>query len=224
MKRMNGLTAVNDDEWYTSRQTADKVAAWLVGVLPHDTTILCPADILPDGTESTIPLALRAAGFTAVRVTRDLPVDRMMADWREGEVVVTNPPFSLLTAFRHFLLNAGARYCVLSRPGWSDGWNIPSLGDKFKSTDGRRVAAAWFQNIADTSSMPDPSLALGDCAMCEHRPACPRNAMTGDWHTGRPRPLFGWCVGGQHGILANQCHDYTVGGKWMFSRFFYVKK
>ena len=98
MKRMNGTHAVNDDEWYTPRKTADRVADWLArsdgGNLAPDTSILCPADLLPDGSESQIPAALRQRGFTDVRVTRDLPLDNMFCDYRfdanggTGEVIV----------------------------------------------------------------------------------------------------------------------------------------
>ena len=110
MKRTNGRTLVNDDEWYTPEATAKKLATWLGAHLPLDTPILCPADILPDGTESTIPKALRNYGFGRVRVTIDLPTDMLFADHVEGEVIVTNPPFSLLVPFREWLKLTGARF------------------------------------------------------------------------------------------------------------------
>jgi len=93
MKFCPGRTQKNDDEWYTPRPTADALAAWLLCHIPPSTPILCPADIFPDGTESTIPQALRAAGFTSVRTTRDLPLPNHPATW-SGELIVTNPPFS----------------------------------------------------------------------------------------------------------------------------------
>ena len=53
MRRMSGLVRVNDDEWYTSSKTATMLAEWLrdKANLPLSTPILCPADLLPDGTE-----------------------------------------------------------------------------------------------------------------------------------------------------------------------------
>lgn len=128
MRRAIGRVRRIDDEWYTPRATADGVAAWLAKHLTPDTPILCPADILPDGSESTIPQALRAAGFTSVRVTRDLPVDDLYADWIEGEVVVTNPPFSLLVPFREWCRTTGARFCILACPGrMRRCWSIPEM-------------------------------------------------------------------------------------------------
>ena len=96
-------------------ETAERVVDWLVSKcsLPLGTHILCPADILPDGSESVIPIALRKRGFNNVRVTRDLPTTVMFSDWNgaanidldgvEGELIVTNPPFSLLVPFREWL-------------------------------------------------------------------------------------------------------------------------
>ena len=133
MKRTNGTHAVNDDEWYTPRKTAERVADWLArsdgGNLATDTSILCPADLLPDGSESQIPAALRQRGFTDVRVTRDLPLDNMFCDYSfdanggTGEVIVTNPPFSLLVPFRLWLrsIPASATVCLADRARWMDG-------------------------------------------------------------------------------------------------------
>lgn len=228
MRRMSGLVRVNDDEWYTSSKTATMLAEWLrdKANLPLSTPILCPADLLPDGTESEIPKALRSVGFSKVRVTRDLPVSRLFADWKQtvdsfrGEVVVTNPPFSLLSPFREWLDESGARYCCLSRPGGLRGWTIPELKDKFCSTDGRRVAAAWFQNIKPTAVMPPVELAIGNCATC-HRKKCPVNRNTADWKPGQERPLFGWCIAVKHGIAGKSCNEYTdAQGKKAFRRFF----
>ena len=121
MKRSIGVSAVNDDEWYTPRATADAVAAFAAKHLGLGTPILCPADLLPDGTESEIPKALRAAGFTSVRVTRNLPIGSPITDdYKDGEVVITNPPFSLLTKFSGWAGVSGARFIVLARPGTID--------------------------------------------------------------------------------------------------------
>ena len=116
-----------DDERYTPRETADRLAIWLKteGRVGLGASILCPADILPDGMESAIPQALRAAGFAKVRVTRDLPLDPIFANWRDGELVVTNPPFSLLVPLRRRLALSGAKYCLLARPGVLRGWPVP---------------------------------------------------------------------------------------------------
>lgn len=225
MRRMNGRIAVNDDEWYTPRETADKVAAWLVQHLELDTPMLCPADLLPDGSESTIPQALRAAGFTRVRVTRDLPINPLLADYRAGEVIVTNPPFSLLVKFRQWAMGSGALFCVLSCPAtMRNCWTIPSMGSNFKSACGRTVAAAWMQNIADTTNNEcDTSTAIGNCRNCE-RARCPNNQMTGEFPPlgERPdRPLYGWGSAVLRGIGGFCCNKYTIGGREAFVRFFY---
>lgn len=236
MKRMNGTQRVNDDEWYTPMDTAEKLADWLAttGGLPLGTHLLCPADLLPDGTESTIPVALRARGFNNVRVTRDLPMAPMFSDWNgaanidldgvEGEVVVTNPPFSLLVPFREWLYATGASYCVLSRIGCvKKGWTIPEMGHRFHSTDGRSVVAAWYQNLVDTSSTPSEELSIGNCALCECV-SCPNSIHTHDWTPGKPRPLFGVGIATNHGITTHCCREYTVEGKRHYYRFFEKQK
>lgn len=222
MRRAIGRVRRIDDEWYTPRATADGVAAWLAKHLTPDTPILCPAEILPDGSESTIPQALRAAGFTSVRVTRDLPVDDLYADWIEGEVVVTNPPFSLLVPFMEWCRTTGARFCILARPGGMRRcWSIPEMKDRFRATNGRSVAAAWMQNIHDTSA-PDPSRAIGNCRNCE-RKACPKNSMTGHLKPGEDRPLYGWRVAAGTGVAGWFCVRYTTNGKIHFTRFFHAR-
>jgi len=233
MKRMNGTHAVNDDEWYTPRKTADRVADWLArsdgGNLSSDTSILCPADLLPDGSESQIPAALRQRGFTNVRVTRDLPLDNMFCDYLfdanggTGEVIVTNPPFSLLCPFRLWLRsNPGIRYCVLGRPCSLDGWPIVEMKDKFYTEDKPRksVAAAWFQNMRDTRRVPlQTERAIGDCGDCES-PRCPNTIHCRDWKPGQHRPLFGWCVAIQNGLGGHFCNHYIKDGKRKYARFF----
>lgn len=223
MKRQNGIHAVNDDEWYTTLETARALAAWLARHLSKDTPILCPADLLPDGRESEIPKALRAAGFVKVRVTRNLPliwqVGRPELDWERNEVIVTNPPFSLLVPFRRFVLRTGARYCVLARPGaMRYCWPIPDLADRFKAHNGRWVTAAWMQNIHDTSQPFGES--IGNCLNCE-RKACPQNAMTGHLKAGEDRQLYGWGTAVKNGSAGWYCKSYTVDGKISFSRFFH---
>ena len=222
MKRCDGTTRVNDDEWYTPRSTADKVAGWLIKHLPADTPILCPADILPDGTESQMPQALRAAGFSSVRVTRALPLDLLFADYNKGEVIVTNPPFSLLVPFRQWLKLTGARFCILARPAsMRRCWTIPEMSHRFYCSEGRGVAAAWFQNIVDTSMEPPEGKEIGNCADCHRKGKCPQNSMTGGWESGRPRKLYGWGVAANHGLAGWFCHKYTNSdGKLAFCRFF----
>lgn len=219
MRKCIGTKTRNDDEWYTPRETADKLAAWLARHLPASTPLLCPADVLPDGTESTIPAALMMAGFGHVRVTRDLPLDPLLADWHEGEIVVTNPPFSLLVPFRDWLAASGARFCVLARPGcFRRCWSVPEMTSAFYTNDGRGVAAAWHQNITDTSR-EEPEVAIGNCSQCERRGACPNNAMTGGLVPGEDRPLYGWSHAVRLGLVGWYCHGFTVGGKIAFLRF-----
>jgi hypothetical protein len=227
VKKCSGHIRRNDDEWYTPAGIAQTVANWLAttGGLTPQTAILCPADLLPDGSESEIPKALRAAGFERVRVTRDLPMDQLYCDYDrtanggKGEVIVTNPPFTLLTPFRRWQIESGARYCILSRPGCIRGWTIPELGNSFYITPKKGVAAAWFQNLTDTTSAPDESKALGDCRLCERVGRCPANSHTRDWKPGRPRKLYGWCNAVKYGIAGNWCGYYTIGGKIAFKRF-----
>ena len=222
MKRSIGVSAVHDDEWYTPRATADAVAAFAAKHLGLGTPILCPADLLPDGTESEIPKALRAAGFTSVRVTHNLPIDSPITDdYKDGEVVITNPPFSLLTKFRDWAGVSSARFIVLARPGvMRRCWTITGLGDSFKSTDGRTVAAAWFQNLTDTSS-PDTAKAIGNCLKCERKGNCPKNEMTGGLNPGQDRPLYGWGHAVNTGLAGWHCQDYSIEGKRTFTRFFH---
>lgn len=150
---MSGRCKVNDDEWYTPYDTAIEVARFLREYLDEMTPILCPADILPDGQESTIPRAMRDIGFQRVRVTRNLPVQDDGA-WMPGEVVVTNPPFSLLVPFREFVKQNNIKYCVLNsnsrRATMRGSWPIRILKDNFRDELGRTVAASWQQNIANT--------------------------------------------------------------------------
>ena len=222
MVKQSGITRINDDEWYTPAETADKIAEWLAttgNLKPKEAYILCPADILPDGSESTLPQALRRRGFQNIRVTRDLPLDALFADYQAGEVIVTNPPFSLLCAFRKWLYETQTKYCILSRPGCVRGFPVIETGSSFYSTDGRGVATAWMQNLADTRKPVPDGLELGNCADCE-RKACPRNAMTGGWTPGRPRKLYGWCHAVKHGINGSWCQGYTTNGRKAFLRFF----
>ena len=232
MRKMNGTIQVNDDEWYTPMETAERVVDWLVSKcsLPLGTHILCPADILPDGSESVIPIALRKRGFNNVRVTRDLPTTVMFSDWNgaanidldgvEGELIVTNPPFSLLVPFREWLYKTGAPFCILSRIGTlKEGWTIPEMGHRFHSTDGRSVVAAWFQNLLDTSETPPEEKAIGNCALCE-RTVCPNSFHTRDWTPGKPRPLFGVGIATKYGIATCHCKQYVVDGKKSFNRYF----
>jgi len=221
MKKQSGVTRVNDDEWYTPAATADKVAAWAAKRLPLGTPILCPADLLPDGSVSEIPKALKRAGFTSVRVTRNLPVDSPITDdWQDGEVVITNPPFSLLVNFRKWQEKTGARFILLARGGTlRQCWTIPELGKNFCSTGGRCVAAAWFQNIENTAR-PDPSRAIGNCLNCE-RKSCPKNSMTGHLEPRQDRPLYGWCVAAKIGVAGSYCPKYTIAGKIAFIRYFH---
>lgn len=205
MRRCSGITRVDDDEWYTRREVADKLADWLAttgGLDVATSRILCPADLLPDGSESTIPKAMRARGFCHVRVTRDLPVDVLFADWHEGEVIVTNPPFSLLVSFREWQKATEAKYCMLGRPNALRGYPVRELKDKFHSTDGRRVAAAWMQNLVDTRIEPREGIEIGNCALCE-RERCPVNNRTGDWTPRKERKLYGWCHAVCHGLNGN---------------------
>ena len=222
MRRSIGVSAVNDDEWYTPRATADGVAAFAAKHLGLGTPILCPADLLPDGTESEIPKALRAAGFTSVRVTRNLPIGSPITDdYKDGEVVITNPPFSLLTKFRDWAGVSGAHFIVLARPGvMRRCWTITGLGDKFKSTDGRSVAAAWFQNLADTSN-PNPAQQIGNCLQCERKGNCPNNEMTGGLNPGQDRPLYGWGHAVNTGVAGWHCQAYSIEGRSTFTRFFH---
>ena len=219
MKRMNGHKPANDDEWYTPLETSEKLTKWLSKYLLPETKILCPADILPDGSESTIPIALRKY-FKNVRVTRDLPISTKTYDWREGEVIVTNPPFSLLVPFRRWLKYSKARFCVLSRDGCIGRcWTIPELGSRFISTDGRYVVAGWYQNIKNTIVVPPERLILGNCKFCESK-RCPKNEMTGKLKPGEDRNLYSVSTGIEYGFSGWYCGVYKYKGKNHFARCF----
>lgn len=221
MKRQDGTTVVNDDEWYTGKDTADVVADWLMtkGGLNANDPILCPADLLLDGSESQIPISLRNRGFNNVRVTRNLPLDPLFSDVQPNEIIVTNPPFSLLVPFRDFLIGENMRFCFLSRPGNISGYPIVELKDRFRSTDGRCVTASWMQNLVDTRSELLIEDAIGDCGKCEAK-KCPFNRSSGDWVPGRSRPLYGWGQAVKYGICGNWCSNYWESGKNKFLRFF----
>ncbi len=221
MKLSAGTKAVLDDEWYTPYATALKVAEWAYAHLPTNTNILCPADILPDGSVSEIPKALHDVGFRNIRVTRDLPMDPLWADWNKGEVIITNPPFSLLIPFREWLLHTSAKYIVLSRPGGLYCcFPIVELGHVFYSKCGKRVATAWMQNFVDTRNPDiDVTKAIGNCNLCEVD-ICRNNYMTRDFIPRMSRALYGWGHAVRNGIAGWFCDKYTVEGKRMYSRFF----
>lgn len=222
MKRSDGFEKRDDDEWYTSKDDADKVAQFLSKVIPKYSKILCPADILPDGSISNIPIALKEIGFENVRVTRDLPIDLDKSYCLEGEVVVTNPPFSLLVPFREYLKFHSLRFMILSRPfTMRNCFSVPEIGKDFYEENSKRsVAAGWYTNIINTSTRPDSSLAIGDCNKCEAK-KCPANEMTRNFRPGQDRPLFGYTIAFRHGIGAFYCSKYTIGGKRTFTRSFY---
>src|SRR5574344_583427 len=202
MKRIDGRHTRNNDEWYTRRETAEKLASWLSRNLPLSSKILCPADLMPDGSESEIPRAIRNAGFTNVRVTRDIPISSFNSDYESGEIIVTNPPFSLTVPFRDFIRSNGVKFCVLSRPGvYGECYPVIELNSRFKSTDGRRVAASWMQNIVNTvkTGKDFHGASIGNCALCE-RTRCLNNPLTREWIPGVPRPLYGWCIASNNGI------------------------
>ncbi len=223
MKRSLGRKKVLDDEWYTPYDTAIKVAEFMREHLDEYTPILCPADILPDGQESTIPRAMRDIGFKRVRVTRNLPVQDDGA-WISGEVVVTNPPFSLLVPFRKFAKENNIKYCILARQGTMiKSWPIALLKDRFTDISGKSVAASWQQNIVDTSVIDKGVSSIGNCLLCE-RKACPKNDLTGKMTPGENRPLYGFGNAVKLGISGFYCKGYTVNGKNKFSRFFYPEE
>ncbi len=218
MKRLKGRCKVNDDEWYTPYETAEKVAAFLANHLSLDTPILCSADILLDGTESTIPRAMREAGFKNVRVTRDFLRSE------PGEVVVTNPPFSLLVPFRKFAKANNIKYCILARQAaMMKSWPISLLKDRFHDEYGRSVAASWQQNIVDTSVIDEGVSSIGNCLLCE-RKSCPKNDLTGKMTPGKNRPLYGFGNAVKLGISGFYCKGYTANGKNKFTRFFYPEE
>lgn len=230
MKKYAGVHRVNDDEWYTPKTTSDKLARWLLNTakLNPETHLLCPADLLPNGMQSTVSQALTEIGFKNVRVTRDLPLDPLFQNWDShcndgvGEIIVTNPPFSLLAPFRLWAMGSGAKFCVLSRPGSIyPAWPVIELTGRFRCVEGRSVAACWMQNLVDTRQIPPPELALGNCAKCVH-PKCPQNVMTGTLSPGEDRPLYGWCNAVKYGIAGKHCDEYIEeGGTKHFCRFFY---
>lgn len=219
MIRRDGAGSDPQDEWYTPYDTALQVAEWLIQRLPADTRLLCPADILPDGSESAVPRAARDVGFVHVRVTRDLPTITKMSDWTPGEVVFTNPPFSLLSPFMMWVEMTQAKVCVLSRPATMRRcWPIPELGPTFRDEEGRTTAAAWMQNIEDTTGEHNQDETIGNCLSCE-RQACPRNYMTGHLTPRQDRPLYGWSRAVKNGRAGWFCTQYTVNGKRHFARF-----
>jgi hypothetical protein len=220
VKKSLGMKKRNDDEWYTTDETARALAGWLARNLPLTTCVLCPADILPDGSESEIPKAIRKAGFVNVRVTRNLPHAGLIdVDYIPGEVIVTNPPFSLIVAFRNWAKNKNAKFCILARPGaMRNCWPVPELKEKFKSMDGRAVAAAWMQNIVDTTVLS--GVEIGNCSLCESK-KCPKNEMTGEFTPRVERKLYGWCEAVKNGSAGNFCNKYTINGRGTFLRFFH---
>jgi len=223
MRMTKGGCKVNDDEWYTPYDTAIKVARFLRGHLDEETPILCPADILPGGQESTIPKAMRDIGFKRVRVTRNLPVCDNGA-WNPGEVVVTNPPFSLLVQFRNFAKEKNIKYCVLSRPAtMRKSWPISLLKDRFTGESGRSVSASWQQNIVNTEVVNERYSSIGNCLLCE-RKACPKNDLTGNFKPRVNRPLYGFGTAVKLGISGFFCVEHKVNGKKKFVRFFYPEE
>jgi hypothetical protein len=211
MRRCSG-TAIkrNDDEWYTTPATAARVAAWLAARVSLSTPIACPSDF----EHCAIPDALRLAGFTDIESFSDLPVREIpWIDRCYGKLIVTNPPFSLLVPFRRYLAVHKGGFFVMARPGTlTVGRPVPELTlCQHCTRAGVRsgVAAAWFTDIPFTAPPPDPSKALGDCAICESK--C-------RW-AGTPRPLYGWGAAVRYG-LSGFCDKYTLKGKRSFTRFF----
>jgi hypothetical protein len=209
MRRISG-TAIkrNDDEWYTTPATAARVAAWLAARVPLSTPIACPSDF----EHCAIPDALRLAGFTDIESFNALPVREI--PWRDrcyGKLIVTNPPFSILVPFRRYLAVHDGGFFVMARPGTlTRGRPVPEFGQSQHCSKGN-VAAAWFTDIPFSAPKPDPSIAIGDCALCEFK--C-------RW-AGTPRPLYGWGASVRYG-LSGFCNEYIVKGKGAFVRFFDV--
>jgi len=141
-----------------------------------------------------------------------------------GEVVVTNPPFSLLVPFREFAKQNNIKYCVLARQATMRvGWPISLLKDKFHDEYGRSVAASWQQNIVNTEVVDDRDSSIGNCLLCE-RNACPKNDLTGNFKPRVNRPLYWFGNAVKLGISGFYCKGYTVNGQVKFTRFFYPEE
>ena len=211
MKRRSGTNIVrNDDEWYTTPDTASRVAAWLAARVPLSTPIACPSDF----KHCAIPDALRLAGFTDIESFSAIPVREIpWCDRCYGKLIVTNPPFSLLVPFRRYLAVHIGGFFVMARSGAiTVGRPVPEFtSSQYCTRAGVRVgvAAAWFTDIPFSAPAPDPSKAICDCAICERK--C-------RW-AGTSRPLYGWGEAVRYG-LSGFCDKYTVKGKRAFNRFF----
>jgi hypothetical protein len=174
--------------------------------VPLSTPIACPSDF----EHCAIPDALRLAGFTDIESFSAIPVREI--PWRDRcfcKLIVTNPPFSLLVPFRRYLAVHKGGFFVMARPGvLTVGRPVPEFTQDQHCSCGD-ICAAWFTDIPFTAPAPDPSKALGDCAICEHK--C-------HW-AGTPRPLYGFGAAVRCG-LSGFCAAYTVKGKKTFTRFF----
>lgn len=172
----NQSDAPDKDEYYTLRETADEVAAYVKKYVSLDTPIDCPADTL----DSEIPLALSRAGFTDVSFYADLPYEGHDSQVREGAVIVTNPPFSMRSQFSAWLradkLRKFVVCCTLVDFPTYGGGSIPelSLHKNFKRPDGSiaGVAVTWVANFGYAlyprlSVLKDK--AKGFCMICKNK-------------------------------------------------------
>lgn len=211
----------DNDEYYTLRETADAVAAYVKRFVSLDAPIDCPADTY----DSEIPNALARAGFTDVEFYQDLPTLDNNSSVREAAVIVTNPPFSLRRWFSAYLLaNPQHRFVVCSTladfPTYG-GASIPELSrhKNFLRPNGKveGVAVTWVTNFGD-ARIPDVKRlygkALGVCCQCE-RGSCALE------HT--DTYLYSIHAAARAGGVFSYCNRYTVNGKVSFGRAFLTK-
>jgi hypothetical protein len=194
-----------NDEWYTRRPDAIQAAMWLRPRLPARTPIDCPADLV----SSAIPDALREAGFHDIETYQDLPLSaphRCLGRIARGGVIVTNPPFSLLTKFREFLWQRRVRFLIITR---HDCFDLPPLfprhAMKFNRPNGgtESVPCAWVSNI------PAPPIESDfNCRDCAAR--CPR--------AGIDNPMYSENRAAKIGAAYN-CGDARLGDRAPFRRY-----
>lgn len=203
-----------DDEYYTLKADADKVAERLARLVRKDYPILCNADTVV----SEIPRALRAVGFTEVTLSRDcLSVSPLTVKARP--LIVTNPPWSVLLEMYDKLISHNKLPCVLvARIATLALPPFVKVSGNYRRPDGsiEHVATACVTNCF----WPDASVCRasnGACRECDRFADCHSDASVLTYPVERGWPVY---RKPQHEVRS--CCRFSQNGVNKFRRLVYL--